>query len=91
MDANLYSVPARRVAAVGGRVALDGVVAWYDAAMAELDAAYPPADAAGADTTLTVRDEQYGLPQPVARVNLILVESPVAHDSLAASGASAAP
>jgi hypothetical protein len=29
-------------------------------------AAYPPADAAGADTTLTVRDEQYGLPQPVA-------------------------
>jgi hypothetical protein len=29
--------------------------------------AYPPTDAAGADTTLTVRDEQYGLPQPVAR------------------------
>src|SRR5262245_8236526 len=28
-------------------------------------AAYPPADAGGPDTVLTVRDEQYGLPQPI--------------------------
>jgi hypothetical protein len=37
-----------------------------DMTIADL-AGYPPADAAGADTTLTVRNEQYGLPQPVAR------------------------
>ena len=43
----LRSVPARTVAAIGDRVALDGVVAWYDAAMAELDAAYPPAARTG--------------------------------------------
>ncbi len=30
-------------------------------------AAYPPADASGPDTLLSVRDEQFGTPQPVAR------------------------
>ena len=41
-------------------------IAGPDMTIADL-AAYPPADAGGADTTLTVRDEQYGLPQPIAR------------------------
>jgi hypothetical protein len=35
----LRSVPARTVAAVSGNVELDQVLAWYDEAMAELDAA----------------------------------------------------
>lgn len=35
----LRSVPARTVAAVSGTVGLDEVLAWYDEAMAELDAA----------------------------------------------------
>jgi DNA-binding transcriptional MerR regulator len=43
----LRSVPARTVAAIDGHVARDGSVAWYDAAMAELDAEFPPAERAG--------------------------------------------
>ena len=41
------SVPARTVAAISGHVRLDGSLAWYDAAMAELDAAFPPAERTG--------------------------------------------
>ena len=36
----LRSVPARTVAAVTGQVALEDSIRWYDAAMAELDAAF---------------------------------------------------
>lgn len=43
----LRSVPARRVAAIRGQVQLADVHGWYDAAMAELDAAFPPAERAG--------------------------------------------
>ena len=44
----LRSVPARTVAAISGAVRRDEVRVWYDAAMAELDAAFPPAERAGA-------------------------------------------
>ncbi|TWF75266.1 DNA-binding transcriptional MerR regulator [Pseudonocardia hierapolitana] len=43
----LRSVPARTVAAISGDVDLDGSLAWYDSAMAELDAAFPPAERTG--------------------------------------------
>jgi DNA-binding transcriptional MerR regulator len=43
----LRSVPARTVAAISGAVRHDHVVAWYDAAMAELDAAFPAAERTG--------------------------------------------
>jgi DNA-binding transcriptional MerR regulator len=43
----LRSVPARTVAAVRGRVTLEDSTRWYDAAMAELDAAFAPAERAG--------------------------------------------
>lgn len=43
----LRSVPARTVAAVRGHVRLEDSVAWYDEAMAELDAAFPPAERTG--------------------------------------------
>jgi hypothetical protein len=39
LDVQLRSVRARTVAAISGTVALDGVLEWYDGAMAELDAA----------------------------------------------------
>ncbi|MGA3564858.1 MerR family transcriptional regulator [Melissospora conviva] len=38
----LRAEPARTVAAIRGHVASGGVLAWYDAAMAELDAAFGP-------------------------------------------------
>jgi DNA-binding transcriptional MerR regulator len=43
----LRSVPARTVAAVNGHVRLDDSLAWYDSAMAELDAAFPPPERTG--------------------------------------------
>jgi DNA-binding transcriptional MerR regulator len=43
----LRSVPVRTVAAISGAVSHDEVVAWYDAAMAELDAAFPAAERTG--------------------------------------------
>ncbi|SFR24796.1 DNA-binding transcriptional regulator, MerR family [Lentzea waywayandensis] len=46
-EVELRTVPARTVAAITGDVELEHVVAWYDAAMAELDAAYPPAERTG--------------------------------------------
>jgi DNA-binding transcriptional MerR regulator len=39
LEVQLRSVPARTVAAISGMVELDEVLAWYDDAMAELDAA----------------------------------------------------
>lgn len=47
MDVELRSVPARTVAAISGHVQLDGSLAWYDEAMAELDSAFPPSDRTG--------------------------------------------
>jgi DNA-binding transcriptional MerR regulator len=47
LDVELRSVPARTVAAISGRVTLGDSAGWYDAAMAELDAAYPPAERTG--------------------------------------------
>jgi len=47
LEVELRSVPARTVAAVTGRVALPDVLPWYAAAMADLDAAYPPAERTG--------------------------------------------
>ena len=43
----LRSVPARTVAAVRARVAIEHVLPWYAAAMAELDAAFPAAERTG--------------------------------------------
>ncbi len=43
----LRSVPARTVVAINGHVAREDSVAWYDSAMAELDAVFPPAERAG--------------------------------------------
>jgi DNA-binding transcriptional MerR regulator len=43
----LRSVPARTVAAISGDVPLTRVLGWYDAAMAELDAACPVSDRTG--------------------------------------------
>ena len=43
----LRSVPARTVAAVRGHVEHDDAIAWFDAATAELDAQFPPAERAG--------------------------------------------
>ncbi|KUI44309.1 MerR family transcriptional regulator [Mycobacterium sp. GA-1199] len=47
LDVELRSVPARRVAAITGLVLLDDSLAWYDEAMAELDAAFPEAERTG--------------------------------------------
>ncbi len=47
LQVEMRSAPARLVAAVDGHVTLDGVIPWYDAAMAELDAAFPPAQRTG--------------------------------------------
>lgn len=46
-DVELRSVPARRVAAITGVVQLEDSLGWYDAAMAELDAAFPEAERTG--------------------------------------------
>lgn len=46
-NVELRSVPARRVAAITGVVQLDDSLGWYDAAMAELDAAFPEAERTG--------------------------------------------
>lgn len=43
----LCSVPARTVAAIGADVPLEQSVRWYDAAMAEFDAAYPARERTG--------------------------------------------
>ncbi|MEV0131585.1 MerR family transcriptional regulator [Dactylosporangium sp. NPDC050688] len=43
----LRSVPARTVVAVRGHVTLPDSTSWYDTAMAELDAAFPPAARTG--------------------------------------------
>jgi DNA-binding transcriptional MerR regulator len=43
----LRSLPARTVAAVRGHVTLEDSTRWYDAAMAELDAAFGPAERTG--------------------------------------------
>jgi DNA-binding transcriptional MerR regulator len=43
----LRSVPARTVAAIHGAVKRADIVAWYDAAMAELDAVFPAAERTG--------------------------------------------
>lgn len=43
----LRSVPARTVAAITADVTLDSAVAWYAAAMAELDAAFPSPERTG--------------------------------------------
>lgn len=47
LDVELRSVPARTVAAISGHVRLEDALAWYDGAMADLDAAFPPADRTG--------------------------------------------
>jgi DNA-binding transcriptional MerR regulator len=47
VQVELRSDPARTVAAVSGHVDLDGAIDWYDSAMAELDAAFPPAERTG--------------------------------------------
>ncbi|WP_422769862.1 MerR family transcriptional regulator [Plantactinospora sp. WMMC1484] len=43
----LRTVAARTVAAISDHVALDDAIAWYDTALAELDAAFPPAERTG--------------------------------------------
>ncbi|MET0450503.1 MAG: MerR family transcriptional regulator [Mycobacterium sp.] len=43
----LRSVPARTVVAITGHVRLSDSLGWYDTAMAELDAAFPPAERTG--------------------------------------------
>ncbi len=47
LQVDLRSVPARTVAAVSGHVRRDEAIAWYDGAMAELDAAFPATERAG--------------------------------------------
>lgn len=47
LEVELRSVPARAVAAIRGEVSYGDVDAWYDGAMAELDAAFPAAERTG--------------------------------------------
>jgi len=47
IDVELRSVPARTVAAIKAPVQLDDSLQWYDSAMAELDAAFPPEERTG--------------------------------------------
>jgi DNA-binding transcriptional MerR regulator len=47
IDVELRSVPVRTVAAIKGRVRLEKSLEWYDSAMAELDAVFPPAERTG--------------------------------------------
>jgi DNA-binding transcriptional MerR regulator len=48
LHVELRSVPPRTVAAISSHVRRDAVHPWYDAAMAELDAAFPAAERTGA-------------------------------------------
>ncbi|MDY6997475.1 MAG: MerR family transcriptional regulator [Actinomycetota bacterium] len=48
IDVELRSLPARTVAAIQGQVQLAESLHWYDAAMAELDAGFPPEERTGA-------------------------------------------
>jgi DNA-binding transcriptional MerR regulator len=47
IDVELRSVPVRTVAAINGHAQLEESLDWYDSAMAELDAAFPPAERTG--------------------------------------------
>ncbi|MBO0679041.1 MerR family transcriptional regulator [Mycolicibacterium sp. S2-37] len=47
IDVELRSVPARTVAAISGQVRQDDSLSWYDSAMTELDAAFPPGERTG--------------------------------------------
>ncbi|MGW0434068.1 MerR family transcriptional regulator [Micromonospora sp. NPDC003197] len=47
LQVELCSVPTRTVVAISDHVALADSVDWYDTAMAELDAAFPPAEHTG--------------------------------------------
>ena len=47
LQVELRTVPAHTVAAISGDVQLAQVLGWYDAAMAELDAAYPVSERSG--------------------------------------------
>jgi DNA-binding transcriptional MerR regulator len=47
LQVELRSVPVRAVPAIRSQVKRENVVAWYDAAMAELDAAFPAAERTG--------------------------------------------
>lgn len=48
LEVELRSVPVRTVVAVKGFVEQQNSLSWYDAAMAELDAAFPPQERTGA-------------------------------------------
>jgi len=48
IEVELRSVPARTVAAISDHVGRDKILGWYDAAMAELDAAFAPEERTGA-------------------------------------------
>jgi DNA-binding transcriptional MerR regulator len=47
LDVELRSVPARTVPAVSAEIRLDEALAWFGTALAELDAAFPPAERTG--------------------------------------------
>ncbi|MEU8078902.1 MerR family transcriptional regulator [Catellatospora citrea] len=47
LDVRLRSVPGHTVAAISAQVATDELLAWYDGAMAELDAAFAPGERTG--------------------------------------------
>jgi hypothetical protein len=47
LHVEMRSVPARTVAAISSDVRWHEVQPWYDNAMAELDAAFPPPNASG--------------------------------------------
>ncbi|MET7877585.1 MerR family transcriptional regulator [Micromonospora profundi] len=47
LDVDLRSVPARTVAAIREQVRQEDALAWFDAAMDELDEAFPPAERSG--------------------------------------------
>ncbi|MEU0558732.1 MerR family transcriptional regulator [Dactylosporangium sp. NPDC006015] len=47
LQVELRSVPARTVAAIRGHVTLEDSTSWYDATMAELDAAFGPSERTG--------------------------------------------
>lgn len=47
IQVELRAIPACTVVAISGHVQLADSLAWYDAAMSELDAAFPPAERTG--------------------------------------------
>lgn len=47
LEVELRSLPARTVVAIDGTVSRDAVGHWYDGAMAEIDAAFPPPERVG--------------------------------------------